>query len=86
MALSARTLIREKAWTKLIRSLDEGVNELPAKFNPMDYFSLKTTCLRENGYDTPYSYIPSVKGRDVTITKIRRVSDAESRKQRMQAE
>lgn len=86
MALSARTLIKEKAWTKLIRSLSEGVNELPLKFDPMDYFSLKTVCLRENTYDTPFSYVPSVKGRDVTITKIRRKSDAESNQQRMLAE
>lgn len=73
-------------WTKLIRSLGEGVNELPAKFNSKDYFTLKTVCLRENKLDIPFSYSPSVRGTKVTITKIRRTSDAESNEQRMQAE
>lgn len=86
MALSARTLIKEKAWVKLIRGLPEGANELPAKFTPNDFFSLKQTCLRENRYDSPYVYIPSVSGFDVTITKIRRNDNAKSNKQQLQAE
>ena len=85
MALSARTYIREKNWTKLIRGLPEGANKLPAKFSTNDSSSLKQICLRENKYDTPYRYIPSISGNEVTITKIRRIENEESTQQPVQA-
>lgn len=78
MKLSARTLIKRKDWAELIRSLDEGVNVLPGKFAPMDFNSIKTTCYRENGYIQPYEYKASVRGTEVTVTKIRRYNDEES--------
>ena len=78
MTLSPRTYIREKNWTKLIRTLPEGVNILPATFGANDSSSLKQICLRENKYDTPYRYVPSINGNKVTITKLRRTNDGES--------
>jgi hypothetical protein len=78
MELSPRTFIKLKNWTKLIRSLPEGANELPTKFCSNDWNTLKQVCLRENKYESSFSYIPSIRGFNVTITKIRRSNNGES--------
>ena len=79
MALSVRTLIKEKVWTRLMRSLPEGVNEMPLKMKYEVYLSLKASCLRESGYDhSEFIYIPSYKDGKVTITKNRRKANGES--------
>lgn len=69
MALSVRTRIKDKNWTKLIRELPEGVHKLPTKFNHTEFNTLRQTCWRESQYDTPYLYLPSIDGFSVTITK-----------------
>lgn len=69
MALSVRTRIKDKNWTKLLRELPEGVHQLPTKFNHTDFNTLRQTCWRESQYDTPYLYQPSIDGFAVTITK-----------------
>lgn len=78
MALSTRTYIREKEWTKMIRNLPEGANEMPLKFCLPDYQSLKACCFRENHYETEYNYIPSFKQGEVIVTKIRKIANGES--------
>lgn len=78
MALSARTYIKEKSWTKLIRSLSEGVNEMPVKFLYENFLSLKAVCLRENTYDSEFYYTPRYQDGRVTIIISRREDDAES--------
>lgn len=72
MALSVRTLMKEKVWTRLIRSLPVGVNDMPLKLKYEVFLSLKATCLRENSYDTDYLYTPNYNNGKVTITKTRR--------------
>lgn len=78
MALSARTYIRERSWTKLIRNLPEGANDMPVK---MDYYktflALKACCVRENRYESDYNYIPSFNKGVVTITKIRNYGESD---------
>lgn len=78
MALSTRTYIREKEWTKLIRNLPEGANEMPLRFRYPDYHSLKSCCFRESHYETEFNYIPSFKSGVVTVTKIRKIANGES--------
>lgn len=69
MALSARTLIREKLWTKLIRGMEEGEHLLPGRMAYDDYFSFKSSCFRENRYATGYLYKPSISDGKVTVIK-----------------
>ena len=79
MALSVRTLIKEKVWTRLIRGLPVGVNDMPLKMKYEVFLSLKACCLRENGYpQSEFVYIPNYKDGKVTITKNRRCDDGES--------
>lgn len=78
MALSVRTLIKEKVWTRLIRSLPEGINEMPTKLKYDVYLTLKATCMRENNYDTDFLYTPNYDSGKVTVTKVRREDDGES--------
>ena len=79
MALSVRTLIKEKVWTRLIRSLPEGVNDMPLKMKYEVFLSLKACCLRENGYpQSEHTYTPSYKDGKVAITKNRRCCDGKS--------
>lgn len=77
MALSVRTLIKEKVWTRLIRGLPVGVNDMPLKMKYEVFLSLKACCLRENSYPQDYMYTPNYKDGKVTITKNRRCSDGE---------
>ena len=78
MALSAKSYIKERLWTKLIRSIPEGANEMPVKFDLMTYQALKNSCVRENHYDTEYNYVPSIRKGSVTIVKLRKVGYGES--------
>lgn len=80
MALSTRTLIKEKMWTRLIRSLPEGINELPSKISYNTYLSLKAVCLRENKLEE-YVYTPRFYKGKTTI--IKEIYDGESIEQRM---
>ena len=64
--------MKEKVWTRLIRSLPVGVNDMPLKLKYEVFLSLKATCLRENSYDTDYLYTPNYNNGKVTITKTRR--------------
>lgn len=77
MALSVRTLIKEKVWTRLIRGLPVGVNEMPLKMKYDTYLALKACCFRENRYLSEYIYSPSIRDGKVTIIKDRRCSDGE---------
>lgn len=69
MALSIRTRIREKNWTKLLRELPEGIHELPGKFSSAELHTIRQMCWRESKYDTPFVYFPSISGNKMTITK-----------------
>ena len=77
MALSIRTLMREKLWAKMIRSLPEGVQQLPQKMTYPDYNSMRIVCFRINKTDQEYNYIPSINKGLVTVTKLRKVPYAE---------
>lgn len=83
MALSTRTLMKEKMWTRLIRSLPEGINELPSKISYDTFLSLKAVCLRENKLGE-HVYTPRFCKGKATI--IKETYDGESIEQRMQAE
>ena len=83
MALSTRSYIKERMWTKLIRNLPEGANEMPVKFELMAYQALKNVCVRENNNDAEYSYAPSIRKGSVTIVKSRKENYGESDEQRM---
>lgn len=69
MALSTRTLMKEKMWSRLIRSLPEGVNELPSKISYDTFLSLKAVCLRENKLFEEFVYTPRFCKGKTTIIK-----------------
>ena len=75
--------MKEKMWSRLIRSLPEGINELPLKISYDVFLSLKAVCLRENKLEE-YVYTPSFSKGKVKI--IKETYDGESIEQRMQAE
>ena len=84
MALSTRTLMKERAWVKVIRGLAEGVNSLPLKMEYMGYNALKVACVRENARKTGYTYLPSIRKGKVTVIKSR--SHAEPFGEQLQSE
>ena len=83
MALSPRTYIKERSWTKLIRTIPEGANDMPVKLDYQVFLALKQISIRENEKQEQYSYVPAFRRGAVTITKIRRMSNGESCEQRM---
>lgn len=60
--------MKEKMWTRLIRSLPEGINELPSKISYDTYLSLKAVCLRENKLEE-HVYTPRFSKGKTTIIK-----------------
>ena len=60
--------MKEKMWSRLIRSLPEGMNTMPLKIKYEVFLSLKAVCLRENKLKE-YTYTPSFCQGKATILK-----------------
>lgn len=78
--------MREKLWAKMIRSLPEGVTELPKKMDYPDFDSLRHVCWRISKAEEEYNYLPSIRQGKVTVTKLRKIPYGEPVGEQLQSE
>ena len=66
MAVSKKTLIELGLWVKLLKSLPEGLHDIPG-LTPNQYDTFKSSCYRENRLQKERRYDPSAKGGRVVV-------------------